>query len=100
MRTTRKVTISMPAEMAKDAARLAKRENRSVSALMREAFGQYRNAERPAEGPFSEDRIEEIIADAKRNPMTPEEAEAEFRRLSTYGASQAKKLGIKERDIV
>jgi hypothetical protein len=83
MRTTRKVTVSLPADMAEHAAPRARREDRNVG----------------ADDPFSDERITKIIEDAKRNPMTPDEDEAEFRSLAEYGAKQAKKLGIKERDI-
>ena len=38
MRATRKITISMPADMAKEVKRLAKRENISMSGLFRDAF--------------------------------------------------------------
>ena len=41
MRTTRVYSITMPPEMAKQAERLAKKENRTMSELMREAFRRY-----------------------------------------------------------
>ena len=41
MRTTKNVSITMPIAMVKDAARLAKRENRTMSELMREALRRY-----------------------------------------------------------
>ncbi len=41
MRTTKVVAISMPPAMAKEAARLAKKQNRTMSELMREAFRRY-----------------------------------------------------------
>jgi hypothetical protein len=79
-------------DLAKDAARLADRENPTQNGAMREP-------RQDADDPFSEERILEIIEDAKRNPMTPEEAEAADRELAEYGAGQAKKDRIKERDI-
>jgi hypothetical protein len=44
-------------------------------------------------------RVTKIIEDAKRNPMTRAELRAENAKLMAYGARQAKKAGIKERDI-
>jgi hypothetical protein len=42
MRTTKVYSITMPPEMARQAERLAKQENRTMSELMREAFRRYR----------------------------------------------------------
>ena len=41
MRTSRVFSITMPPGMAKQAERLAQKENRSMSELMREAFRRY-----------------------------------------------------------
>src|SRR5882724_6141557 len=41
MRTTKVYSITMPPDMAKQAERLAKKENRTMSELMREAFRRY-----------------------------------------------------------
>ena len=41
MRTTKVYSITMPPEMAKQAERLAKKENRTMSELMREALRHY-----------------------------------------------------------
>ena len=41
MRTTRVYSITMPPEMAKQAERLARKENRTMSELMREALRRY-----------------------------------------------------------
>src|SRR3954451_20808935 len=97
MRISRKTKSSLHHGIAKDAVRLADGEERSRNGVMREAAQP--DARQDADDPFSDERIMEIIEDAKRNPMSPEEAEAEDRYLAEYGASQAKKLGIKERDI-
>jgi hypothetical protein len=40
-----------------------------------------------------------IIKDAKKRPMSLRQAQAVDRELRAYGAKQAKKLGMKERDI-
>lgn len=44
-RRSRVFTISMPPEMAKEAQLMAKKQSRSMSELMREAFRVYRNDE-------------------------------------------------------
>ena len=41
MRTTKVYSIIMPPDMAKQAERLAKKENRTMSELMREALRRY-----------------------------------------------------------
>jgi len=46
------------------------------------------------------DTVMRLIKEAKKNPMSRAELRAENARLMAYGARQAKKAGIKERDIV
>jgi len=53
---TRVLSISLPAEMAKEAETLAKREQRTISELFREAFRSYR-AQRAAAAFAELDRI-------------------------------------------
>ena len=43
--------------------------------------------------------IEEAKAEQEKNPMSTEDMLKESDRLSRYGARQAKKLGIKPKDI-
>jgi predicted DNA-binding protein len=45
MRNTRVYSITMPPELAKQAERLAKKESRTMSELMREAFRRYQQQE-------------------------------------------------------
>jgi bifunctional DNA-binding transcriptional regulator/antitoxin component of YhaV-PrlF toxin-antitoxin module len=45
------------------------------------------------------DFVMQIIEEAKKNPMTAKELAAEKSRLMAYGARQAQRAGIKERDI-
>jgi bifunctional DNA-binding transcriptional regulator/antitoxin component of YhaV-PrlF toxin-antitoxin module len=51
------------------------------------------------EDEYSLKTVTQIIEQAKRNPMSSAEFRAENARLLAYGARQAKKVGIKERDI-
>ena len=65
--------------MAREAMRLAKRQKRTMSGLVREALASYQDRWRT---PDEEDRwVKRIIEDALRNPMTPEELKAEDQRL-------------------
>jgi AbrB family looped-hinge helix DNA binding protein len=47
---------------------------------------------------WAKDLLTEAQEEAKRNPKTPEEEDAEERRLLALGASQAKKLGMTLQD--
>ena len=100
MHVTKNVSITMPVAMVKDAERLAKRENRTMSELVREALRHYATRRRTRTGRGDLQWIARTIGEAKRNPLAPEEILAEDKRLAAYGARQAKKLGFKERDAV
>jgi len=101
MRTTQNISITMPKAMLKEVARLAKRERRTMSELIREALRHYTISRRLEPTPEEDMKmIMRIIEEVKRNPMTREELLAEDKRLREYGERQAKKLGIKESDIV
>jgi|SRR5579872_243301 len=52
------------------------------------------------DGDYPLDTVIGLIKEAKKNPMSRAELGAENARLMAYGARQAKKAGIKERDIV
>ena len=100
MRVTKNVSITMPVAMVKDAERLAKRENRTMSELVREALRHYATSRRTRSDRGDLRWMARTIGEAKRNPLAPEEIIAEDKRLAAYGAHQAKKLGFKERDTV
>ena len=100
MRVTKSVSITMPVAMVKDAERLAKRENRTMSELVREALRHYATSRRTRSDRGDLRWIGRTIGEAQRNPLAPEEILAEDKRLAAYGARQAKKLGFKERDTV
>jgi predicted transcriptional regulator len=71
MRNTKVVSISLPAEMLEAAEIMAKRENRTMSELMREAFRVYQRERQAWQGVFA------------------------------YGEANANRLGIKnEQDVV
>ncbi len=53
----------------------------------------------PAIEEYPSKTVTQIIKEAKQYPMSSAELRAENARLLAYGARQAKKSGIKERDI-
>ncbi len=100
VRITKKIPIILPEAMVKEAEKLAKHENRTMSELIREALRQYRAKQRAEREDLQ--WANQIIAEAhpeqQESPMTREELLAESRRLARSGARQAKKLGIKTTD--
>ena len=48
---------------------------------------------------YSSKTVEQILVDSKKHPMSRAELRAENARLLAYGSRQAKKAGIRERDI-
>jgi len=92
VRTTRNISITFPTALAKEAERLEKRENRTMSELLADAFRQYcaGGKKRVADDLAS---LLEIIADAKMQPLSAQELAAEDKRLMKVGAVQAKKVG-------
>ena len=101
-RTTKIMGFSVPPMVVKEVETLAKQDRRTKSELFREMVRVYRRFR--AQQERDEDRwILGIVAEAKakqeNNPMSAEEMLNESDRLSRSGARQAKKLGIKPKDI-
>jgi metal-responsive CopG/Arc/MetJ family transcriptional regulator len=101
-RTTKVLGFSVPPAVVKEVETLAKQEHRTKSELFREMVRVYHRYRVHRES--DEDRwIGKVLAEAKveqaREPMSLEEMLAENERLARYGAQQAKKLGIKPKDI-
>lgn len=80
MRTSKTLSVSLPPTQLKQAERLAKRENRTMSELVRKALRQYQQKQ---ETPVNDDLIaalRAVQADAKRaglDKLTPQEINAE-----------------------
>jgi hypothetical protein len=70
MRTSKVIAITMPPEMAEQAERLAKKQNRTMSELMREAFRRYQQSERPGATQLL-DAIRLLQEDARLSGSTP-----------------------------
>ena len=94
--------FSVPPAVVKEVETLAKRERRTKSELFREMVRVYRRygdqRDRDDER-WIKRIIEEAKAEQEKNPMSTEAMLQESDRLSRYGARQAKKLGIKPKDI-
>ena len=89
-------------DVAKEVEHFAKEERRTKSELFREMVRVYRRYR--AQRDRDEDRwimnlIQEAKAEQARNPMSVEQMLAEDDRLVRYGEQQAKKLGIKPKDV-
>ena len=100
-RTTKILGFSVPPAFAQEVERVSREERRTKSELFREMFRVYERYRRQRDQ--EELRwVNQVITEAQReqqeNPATKEELLAESRRLARYGASQAKKLGIKTTD--
>jgi hypothetical protein len=101
-RTTKIIGFSVPSTTVKEVEALAREERRTKSELFREMVRVYlryrvqrdRDEERWIKGIVEEARVEQ-----EKNPMSAEQMLKESDRLSRYGTRQAKKLGIKPKDI-
>ena len=78
-RTTKVYSITMPPGMGKQAEQLAKRESRTMSELMREAFRRYQ----------IEEAERRLLADPVRSKLL-----AEFRRVLGELRQEAKQTGL------
>jgi len=98
--------FSVPPALARRVEKLARQERRTPTALLREMlrlYERYRKKQEEEPEPYDEawamKLIREVEAEDRRSPATPEELEREAKELRRYGAAQAKKLGIKAKDI-
>ena len=98
VRTTKNISITMPIAMLKDTERLTKRDRRAGKTLSTPAPDALSTLA-PTEQ-YDTQWVTRVMEEAKMNPLTPEELEADYQDLAAYGARQAKKLGVKERVIV
>jgi Arc/MetJ-type ribon-helix-helix transcriptional regulator len=80
MRTTKTVSISLPPAQLRMAERLAKKENRTMSELVREALRQYENMTAPVPASLA-DAVRLLREDALRkgaSRLTAQEVNAEI----------------------
>ena len=101
-RTTQIHGFSVPPTVVKEVESLAKEERRTKSELFREmvrVYRRYRQQRDRDEERWVNDVIEEAQAEQAKSPLSMETMLKESDRLSRYGAQQAKKLGIKPKDV-
>ncbi len=94
--------FSVPPTVVKEVESLAKQEHRTKSELFREmvrVYRRYRDQRDRDESRWITGIIEEAQAEEAKNPLSTEELLKETDRLSRSGARQAKKLGIKPKEI-
>ena len=101
-RTTQILAFSVLPTVAKEIETLAKQERRTKSELFREMVRVYERYR--AQRELDEQRwVENVIAEAKaeqaKHPMSVDEMLKESDRIARYGERQAKKLGIKPKDV-
>jgi metal-responsive CopG/Arc/MetJ family transcriptional regulator len=101
-RTTKIIGFSVPPVVVKEVENLARQERRTKSELFREmvrVYRRYREQRDRDERRWIMGIIEEARAEQEKDPISIEDMLKESDRLSRYGARQARKLGIKPKDI-
>ena len=101
-RTTKIMGFSVPPAVVREVENLARQERRTKSELFREmvrVYRRYRDRRDRDEARWIMGIIEEARAEQEKNPIGIEDMLKESDRLSRYGARQARKLGIKPKDI-
>jgi len=101
-RTTKIMGFSVPPTVVKEVENLARQERRTKSELFREmvrVYRRYREQRDRDEARWIMGIIKEARAEQEKNPACVEDLLKESDRLSRYGARQAKKLGIKPKDV-
>src|SRR5438309_10263689 len=103
MASVRKVIgFSVPPSLERELETIAKQEQRSKSELFREMFRVYKRFRKQRER-HEDAWVATLIAEAqeeqKTNPLSPDELIAELKDLGQDVRAQAKKLGIKDKDV-
>ena len=101
-RTTKIMGFSVPPAVVKEVETLARQERRTKSELFREmvrVYRRYRDQRDRDESRWITGIIDEAKSEQESNPMNTADMLKESDRLSRSGARQAKKLGIKPKDI-
>src|SRR5438105_363825 len=94
--------FSVPPTVVREVERLAKVERRTKSELFREmvrVYQRYREQRDRDDARWIMNLIEEAKSQQDRNPMSADEMLAEDDRLARFGAAQARKLGLKPKDV-
>jgi carboxylesterase type B len=105
-RTTKMIGFSVPPAIAEEVEQVAEEERRTKSELFREMFRlyqTYRHQLRQVEEEQFQRMIDEAIAEGQREKESPTMTKEQINKLEAqllrYGESQAKRLGIAEKDV-
>lgn len=101
-RTTKNVGFTVPPSMADEFELVAKKEGRTKSELFRAMFrlySTYRSKRDEIDEAWVMGVVEEAEAEQAQSPMSREELTEESKRLSRYGARQAKRKNIASKDV-
>jgi hypothetical protein len=101
-RTSETSDFSLPPTFIRAAAKLAREEHRTSRQLcddMLRVYKAHRKQREPYDEAWAMKLIREVEAEDRIRPKTQEELDKEDAELRRYGVAQAKKLGLKSRDI-
>jgi hypothetical protein len=101
-KTTESSEFVIPPALARQAAKIAREEGRTAGALfgdMLRAYKDRRKQRKPNDEAWASRLWRQAQREERLHPMTADEAEREDQELLRYGEAQAKKRGIKEKDI-
>ena len=101
-RRTKVVGFSAPPALVKEVARVARDERRTKSELFREMFrvySRFRQQRDREEERWTKNLIRQAQQEERLRPMNAEQTRKEDQELLRYGARQAKKLGVKAKDV-
>jgi hypothetical protein len=101
-RVTKVIGFSVLPAQAREVERIARAERRTKSELFREmlrVYKRYRQQREEEEKDWVMKLIQEAKDEQTKNPLNVEDLLKESEQLARYGAAQAKKLGIKPKDI-
>ena len=101
-RTAKVIGFSVPPVLVQEVEQIAKEEQRSKSELFREMvriYKRYRQQKALDEDRWIMNLIREAQEEQIKNPMTQDDLIKEDQRLTHYGEKQAKKTGLKPKDI-
>jgi hypothetical protein len=101
-RVTKVIGFSIPPALAEEVEQVAKAERRTKSELFREMFRVYqlyRKQREQEEERWVMDLIREAQEEQEKNPMGPEELAQELKELAREVSLQAKKRGIRQKDV-
>lgn len=101
-RTTETSDFSIPPAFLRKAAKIAKEEHLTPPQLlndMLDVYQKHRQRQKPYDEAWALNVMQEALEEERLHPMTPEELKREDEELRRYGVAQAKKLGLKSKDI-